>query len=98
MLSTHLTAVLALTTLSAASALPNAKRDSTILKLPVTTVNQTCPSLSKRQDPVSLANTQTGTSYLISCKSYHGQTPTACKLNCSSSLYWNPRANRKGGN
>jgi hypothetical protein len=72
MLSTPLTAVLALATLSSASVLPNAKRDATILKLPVITVNQTCP-LSKRQDAVSLANIQTGTRYLISCERSHDQ-------------------------
>ncbi|KAH8747426.1 aspartic peptidase domain-containing protein [Hyaloscypha sp. PMI_1271] len=96
MLSTPLTAVLALATLSSASVLPNAKRDAPILKLPVTTVNQTCP-LSKRQDAVSLANIQTGTRYLISFSIGTPQQTVRVAIDTGSSDTWvNPTCSTSG--
>ena len=70
MLSTLLVLGLSLAPLSSASTLPNTKRDSGILKLPVAAVNTTqlLPSKHRRQDAVALANVQTGTRYVITCK------------------------------
>ena len=68
MRSTLLALSLSLAALSTGSTLANIKREPGILRLPVQGVNPGPFQKSKRQLPVSVANVQDGTRYLISCE------------------------------
>lgn len=71
MISTLLTVAVSLASLSYGSALPN-RRDSGILRLPITTVHTDATNLSifhKRQSVSQVENVQTGTRYMIERKS-----------------------------
>jgi len=69
MLSTLLTVALFLNCFSFAATLPNIKRDPGLLRLPVVATNLTdLPHASKRQEVSPLANTLTGTLYLVDGK------------------------------
>jgi len=68
MLSTLLVLSLSLAAVSTGSTLANVKRGPGILRLPVQGVNPGPLQKPKRQEPVSLANVQDGTRYLISCE------------------------------
>jgi len=97
MLSIHLAISLSLAALSTSSTLPNIKRGPGILRLPVQGVNTAPFQKSKRQEPVSLANVQNGTQYVISFSIGTPPQPVSIQLDTGSSETWvNPNCSTSG--
>ena len=87
----RLTAILSLTGLSSAFAVPRQAVEFNFLKLPAVAVNNSqAYHGSKRQEVSPLANAQTGTLYIISCKcSVWGSIRSILSFKALS-LNWNP--------
>jgi hypothetical protein len=70
MLSARLAVALSLLSLASAATLAPSRRGSGLIRLPVTALNLTqLHQASKRQVEVPTINTETGTLYVVSCKS-----------------------------
>jgi hypothetical protein len=69
MASSLLAAALCLSSLPLVLSFQNYERSSGILQLPVIATNLTELQLISRQDVIPTVNTQTGTLYVVSCKS-----------------------------